>query len=463
VGCAFKQATYELRILSFGQMLISFFERDKTLLSLLWFGIALRVVLYFFISPFGADAHGEIINFIATQHRLPHTREIFCAMHPPLYYLLAQPFYAFDELYNQKVTQILSVILSCLNLYVLYLLVKYYFKNFLTRNVSFLLAIFLHSYITFSLYVTNDSLSFLLGTWCFWLLSRYFQIPSAKGERWLALALGLGLLTKGTFLAFVPIVFGAIALTLIHFKVSWKQLLMRLMISGIIMTAVGGYKFAENWYYEGRPVVHNMDIFPLNDQKTYIGPKSFYGFHLPRLMKSPTIYNGDNKLVHVYPVIMYASFWYKFADLENDFNLGIKTRFKYIGSLIYAVALIPTFLMLLGLGLMTIQSVRFLTRLTTLNTVDFKENIEKATWLGLLLMSIALVLAAGYKYEAWSCFHGRLFLQSFFSLLAALYTGLSYLQPRSKLLFRIGIYGMITLALLSSIYFGVESLYKLIA
>jgi hypothetical protein len=119
--------------------------------------------------------------------------------------------------------------------------------------------------------------------------------------------------------------------------------------------------------------------------------------------------------------------------------------------------------MLLGLGLMTIQSVRFLTRLTTLNTVDFKENIEKATWLGLLLMSIALVLAAGYKYEAWSCFHGRLFLQSFFSLLAALYTGLSYLQPRSKLLFRVGIYGMITLALLSSIYFGVESLYKLIA
>lgn len=443
-------------------MLISFFERSQTLTSLLWFGIVLRIVLYFFISPFGADAHGEIINFIANQHRLPHTREVFCAMHPPLYYLLAQPFYAFDELYDQKVTQILSIIFSCLNLYVLYLLAKHHFKNILTRNISFLLAIFLHSYITFSLYVTNDSLSFLLGTWCFWLLSRYFQMPSAKGERWLALALGLGLLTKGTFLAFVPIVFGAIALTLWYFKTRWKQILLRLALLGVITMTVGGYKFAENWYYEGRPVVHNMDIFPLNDQRTYIGPKSFYGFHLPRLMKSPTIYNGDDKLVHVYPVIMYASFWYKFADLENDFNLGVKTRFRYVGSLIYLVALIPTFLMLLGIGILMIQTIRFIMRLSSLPTAEFKENIEKTTWLGLLLMSVALVLTAGFKYDAWSCFHGRLFLQSFFSLLITLYTGLSYLQSRSKLLFTVSIYSIISLAFLYSIYFSIESLYKLI-
>ncbi len=443
-------------------MLTSFFEREQTTIFLLWFGIALRVGLYFAISPFGADAHGEIINFIATQHRLPHTREVFCAMHPPLYYLLAQPFYTFDELYNQKVTQILSVILSCLNLSVLYLLVKHHFKNIFTRNVSFLLAIFLHSYITFSLYVTNDSLSFLVGTWCFWLLSRYFRTPSAKGERWLALALGLGLLTKGTFLAFVPVVFGVIALTLWYFKVSWKQILLRLTVLGVITMTIGGYKFAENWYYEGRPVVHNMDIFPLNDQKTYIGLKSFYGFDLPRLMKSPTIYNGDSKLMHVYPIIMYASFWYKFADLENDFNLGVKTRFKYIGSLIYAVALIPTLLMLLGLGLMIIQTFQFFRRIRCLTVDEFKENVEKITWLGLWLMSIALVLVAGYKYDAWSCFHGRLFLQSFFSLLAMLYTGLSYLRSRNALLFRISVLGMIGLACLYSVYFGVESLHKLI-
>lgn len=444
-------------------MLIPFFERDQTLTYLLWFGIALRVVLYFFISPFGADAHGEIINFIATQHRLPRTHEAFCAMHPPLYYLLAQPFYAFDELYNQKITQVLSVILSCLNLYVLYLLAKHYFKNILVRNVSFLLAIFLHSYLTFSLYVTNDSLSFLLGTWCFWLLSRYFQTPSAKGERWLALALGFGLLTKGTFLAFIPIVFGAIILTLWHFKANWKQVLLRLTIMGGITMAIGGYKFMENWYYEGRPVVHNMDIFPLNDQKVYLGPKSFYAFNLPRLMKSPTIYEGDSRLQHVYPIIMYASFWYKYADLENDFNLGAKTRFKYMGSLIYLVALVPTLLILLGSGILIAQTLQFLTRLSSFNTLEFKENLEKIVWLGLLLMSIALVLTAGFKYDAWSCFHGRLFLQSFFSLLALLYIGLSYLQSRNTLLFKVSVYGLIGLSLLYSIYFGVESLYKFLA
>lgn len=443
-------------------MLLSFFRSERALTSLLWFGIAFRVFLYFFISPFGADAHGEVINFIAVHHRLPHTRETFCAMHPPLYYLLAQPFYAFDTLYDLKVTQLLSVILSCLNLYVVYLLVKHYFKNTLTRNVSFLLATFLHSYITFSLYVTNDSLSYLVGTWCFWLLARYFQAPSAKSERWLALALGIGLLTKGTFLAFVPVIFGAIALTLWYFKLSWKQIILRLLLPVIITAVVGGYKFAENIYYEGRPVVHNMDVLPLNDQKTYIGLKSFYGFHLLRLMKSPVIYNGDPKLLHVYPIVLYSTFWYKFADLENDFNLGVKTRFRYMGSLIYLVAMIPTLLILLGLGLMIKQTFRFLLRMRALTAAEFTENLEKSTWLALFAVSVALMLVAGFKYDAWSCFQGRLFLQSFFSLLAMLYFGLTYLQSRSTLLFKVGMYGMIGLAFLYSIYFGVECLYKFI-
>ena len=443
-------------------MLISFFKRAQTLKFLLWFGIGLRIVLYFTLSPYGADAHGEIINFIATHHRLPITREVFCAMHPPLYYLLAQPFFAFDSLTNQKITQLLSVLISSLNLYLLYLLGKHYFKNTLILNISFLLAIFLHSYITFSLYVTNDSLSFLLGTWCFWLLSNYFQAPSKKNEYWLAVALGLGLLAKGTFLAFVPIVFGVIALTLYILKIDWKQIISRLTIFGILTLAIGGYKFAENWYYEGRPVVHNMDIFPLNSQKTYQGPKSFYAFNLPKLMKSPTIYNRDFDLIHVYPIVMYATFWYKYADLENDYDLGVKTNFKYIGSLIYLVALIPTLIILLGLWLLIVQSIQFLTSFSSLSSGEAISALEKTTWLALLLMSVALVLIAGFKYDAWSCFHGRLFLQSFFSLLAMLYTGLSYLQSRSTLLFKLSSLGMFYLAFLYCCYFGIESLYKFI-
>lgn len=443
-------------------MLIPFFKRAQTLKLLLWFGIGLRVALYFTISPYGADAHGEIINFIATHHRLPITREAFCAMHPPLYYLLVQPFFVFDHLTNQKVTQLFSVLTSSLNLYLLFLLGKHYFKNILVLNISFLLAIFLHSYITFSLYVTNDSLSFLIGTWCFWLLSKYFQAPSKKKEYGLAVALGLGLLAKGTFLAFVPVIFGVIALTLYILKVDWKQIIFRLTIFGILTLTIGGYKFAENWYYEGRPVVHNMDIFPLNSQKTYQGPKSFYAFNLPRLVKRPTIYNGDFELLHVYPIVMYATFWYKYADLENDYHLGVKTNFKYIGSLIYLVALIPTVVILLGLWLLATQSIQFLRSFSSLSEKEAIIALERTTWLALLLMSVALVLVAGFKYDAWSCFHGRLFLQSFFSLLAMLYTGLSYLQSRHTFIFKLSSLGIICLAFLYCFYFGIESLYKFI-
>lgn len=444
-------------------MLISFFFRAQTLSFLFWLGVAFRVILYFTISPYGADAHGEVINFIATQHRLPHTREAFCAMHPPLYYLLAQPFFAFDTVDNLKVTQLLSLILSCLNLYVLYLLAKHHFNNILSRNISFLLALFLHSYITFSLYVTNDSLAFLIGTWCFWLLSRYFQSPSAKKERWLGVALGIGLLTKGTFLAFVPVIFGAILLTLWYYKVKRRKMIIRLLLPIVFTVAIGGYKFAENLYYEGKPVVHNMDVLPLDEQKTYIGPKSYYGFDLVQLLAFPVIYKGDDKLLHIYPILLYSTFWYKFADLENDFDMGTKTRFRYIGSLIYLVGIIPTLIIFIGLVLFTRQTLQFLSRLRSLTEAEFKENSEKSTWLGLLIMSVSLMLIAGFKYDAWSCFQGRLFLQSFFSILAMLYTGLTYLQTRSAFLFKIGLYGTIGLAFLYSIYFGFESLYKFIA
>lgn len=442
-------------------MLLSFFERERTLKFLLWFGIVFRILLYFFISPYGADAHGEVINFIATQHRLPHTREIFCAMHPPLYYLLAQPFYFFDSLPNLKITQLLSVALSCINLYILYLLAKQHLKNILIRNVSFLLAIFLYSYITFSLYVTNDSLAFLIGSMCYLQLSRFFETPSQKNEIKLGLLLGVGLLTKGTFLAFVPVVLFMIGLVLWLQKIHIKQIVTRLVVVSFITLTVGGYKFVENWYYEGHPVVHNMDIFPLNDQKVYVNYKSFYGFNLKRLMKAPSIYRGDDKLLNVYPMIMYATFWYKFADLENDFDLGVKTRFKYIGSLIYLVAIIPSVLIFIGFFVLIGSAFRFLTYFKS--AVHFKENIERLNWLGLFVMSFALVIAAGYKYDAWSCFHGRLFSQAFFSILVMLYIGLFYLESRNRLLFKVGIFGTIALAFLYTIYFSVEILYKFVA
>lgn len=108
------------------------------------------------------------------------------------------------------------------------------------------------------------------------------------------------------------------------------------------------------------------------------------------------------------------------------------------------------------------QTIRFLMRLSSLTAAEFKENIEKTTWLGLLLMSVALVLTAGFKYDAWSCFHGRLFLQSFFSLLITLYTGLSYLQSRKTFLFNVSVCSVIGLSFLYIVYFGVEILYKFI-
>jgi 4-amino-4-deoxy-L-arabinose transferase-like glycosyltransferase len=241
--------------------LVKFLAEERFLHRLLFLGIVLRVFLYITLPPLGVDAHVEIINFLVEKGRLPLTREVFCAMQPPLYYLLAVPFYLFDSLYNPKITQLLSLILSVANLEILSRLSQKLTKDIAARNVSFLLAVFLHSFMTFSLYVSNDTLAFFMGSLIFLLLHRYIRKPTQGNELILSIGLGLVLLTKGTFLAFAPPVAAVVVLSLWKKDKTTLLIVFRLAIFCFIFLALGSYKYIENYLVEGHLIVHNLDFF----------------------------------------------------------------------------------------------------------------------------------------------------------------------------------------------------------
>jgi len=439
------------------------FGKDSFLSYLLFAGIVLRIFLYFTLPGFGVDAHGEVINFIMEKGRLPLTREIFCAMHPPLYYVLALPFFYFDNVHNQKIVQIFSLLLACGNLYLLYLLCKNLLSDILTRNLAFLLAVFLHSFVTFSLYVSNDTLAYFLGTYIFYALHKYIQKPSLSNEIVIAALLGLGLLTKGTFLAFGPSLGLVVILSLWKKNLPTKLIIGRLILFGIITLTLGSYKYVENYIAEHRLIAHNIDFFYYMPANTFISiKKSLLNFNLKQLVKFPTYFEGDPMLEHVYPIIFYATFWYKFCEPLNGFELGSRTSFKYIGSIIYIIGLLPSILILLGAFLKSISIFKFSGKLKSSNSESFEKGLEEAAWLSILLMSILLVIIAGLKYNVWVCFQSRLFLQAFFPIIWILYAGLNYLKPKSVFLFNTSVLSLLFVSILYIVYYFTEGIYILL-
>lgn len=436
--------------------------KDNFLRYLLLAGIILRLFLYITLPGFGVDAHGEVINFIIEKGRLPLTREVFCAMHPPLYYLLSLPFFYFDNVHSQKITQIFSLLLACGNLYLLYLLCKKLLEDVVVRNVAFLLAVFLHSFVTFSLYVSNDTLAYFIGTYIFYALHQYIQKPTLKNEILIAVLLGLGLLTKGTFLAFGPSLGLVIILSLWKQHLPVQAMVGRLFLFGVITLVLGSYKYLENYIAEHRLIAHNIDFFYYMPANTFIGLKSILYFNLKQLVKFPTYYQGDPMLEHVYPIIFYATFWYKFCEPLNGFELGSRTSFKYIGSVIYIVGLLPSVLILLGAFLKSISVLGFLGRLKAGSSDSFKKGLEEAAWLSILLMSILLVIIAGCKYNVWVCFQSRLFLQAFFPVIWILYTGLKFVKEKSKFAFKVSAMSLLAISLLYIIYYLTEGIHVLL-
>ena len=94
-----------------------------------------------------------------------------------------------------------------------------------------------------------------------WWRSAYIERPTTRWLVALGVALGVGLLTKGTFLAFVPGDRRRIALA-----VAWRRRVGTMRALGqtalcvAIAATVGSYKFVENYRRLGRPIVHNLDI-----------------------------------------------------------------------------------------------------------------------------------------------------------------------------------------------------------
>lgn len=416
---------------------------SRAMLALLLCGLLLRLVVFLTASPFNPDNHLEVIQFIAQNGSLPESNLLSQSYHPPLYYVLMAGLWKVCP--SERAVHFASLVFSSTNLLLIYRTLgrQSLIRSAHARLIVMAFACFLPQVVMFSSFISNDSLTLLVGTLIFLATLRYLRTSSAKSLCILAVCVGAGVLTKGTFLLTGP------ALAILVFIMESQKTRSRAFYATAgfcgIFILLGCYKYIENYSHFGTFIVHNLDrggeVFATN-QHVWRGPATIFDINVLKLIERPIlqIHNAFS-----YPLLMYATFWYPHIP-DSSFVASIH-GYSWTGSTIYACAVVPTLIFIYG----------FIRGCIAGAIKPIENRIALAA--GLLLVSnLAVVLAAGFRYDVWWCFQSRLCFQSILPAMVFFGIGADAL-PKSPLLRQI-IYAICWLTVgCCLLYFAVEIAY----
>jgi 4-amino-4-deoxy-L-arabinose transferase-like glycosyltransferase len=429
------------------------FPADRVLRWTLVVGVLLRLLIFKPLYPVNNDDHFGVITYFLQHHVLPAADVTSQGYHPPLYYLLAAPFAA---LAGVRGAELLSLGLSLVNLCLLARLVATtpLIASIAARRHALAFAALLPQFVVFGLFVSNDTLSYLVGTAFILVAFSYIEHPTTGWLIALATALGIGLLTKGTFLAFVPVTAGIVLAVAWRRRVGAARALVQATVCIAIVVTIGSYKFVENYRRFGRPIVHNLD-FPANarayEGEMIIGLRSFTDFDVPRLVVNPF---ERQRTLHSAPLLLYATTWYSYIK-DSNFRLSRRTGGGWLARLLCLAGVLPTALALIGLG-HVIGGLGAMARLRELPDAIYAALGQRITATVLFLATLGIVVWAGVRYDVFACFQGRLLFPAFFSGLLLMADGFD-----GVVLWREGTRRWMTAALVASYvvfgaYFGIE-------
>jgi hypothetical protein len=370
-------------------------------------GVLVRLGVFLTCYPFNPDDHWAVVRYIA-EHGVPPTSELLVqAAHPPLYHTLMAPTALWFE--SPRPAHFLSFVFSSLNLWLVMRLVRDP-QLVASRSVAIVLAslaAFLPEYVMYSGFVSNDTLTILLGTSILLTVVTYLR----EGTRvWrLSMLCAMAYLTKGVFLLWGPVLSGVVAWR--EWRSGRRTWLLTFAGFTCLWLVLGSYKYVQNLLHFGVPIIHNLDLHfdKMADQKgVWKGPVTLFDVNVVKLVKMPILVPGAPLS---YPLLMYGTFWYPHIP-ASSYRGGVH-GWWWIGSVMYVVAVLPTIAFLIGL-------VRILFPAGKRSAIEGLDLSILRIFAVLLLANAAVVLGAGWKYDLWSCFQSRL---CFASMPAALLLG----------------------------------------
>jgi len=401
--------------------------------------IVLRVLVFCVLGPSGADDHYEVIEQILRDGRFPAAHIYAQAFHPPAYYVLSLPWAAAG---GPRVVEVFSLLLSVINLWLLFGLFQRLIPSDRGRLHAMVLTALLPQFVVYSILVSNDTLAMLVGTLFLLVALRFQSDPRPVNAALAGVVAAFGLLTKGTLIAHAGVLLFVVAI------VSWRSLLARRALSCVaiflaLAVPLGSYKFIENEVRYGRALVHGMEFGQpwVEDQRpTVLGLRSWVDIDIVTLLREPYSERREGGVTnpHSVPLLMYATLWYAYVPVSNF--RGIWERTAVLPQLTYLLAIPATLLIVAG----WIAAIR-----------------RPGAWIPLAFFAgnLAIVLAAGVKFDAWSCFQSRLLFPSFASLAFGLAWGVGWIETALPKLGRVAEYACFALYVTFLAYFGFEGIH----
>ncbi len=171
---------------------VAYSALNRPLDAIFVWGLIVRCIVFVFLSPCNNDDHLGVIFYIVNTGRLPTSDLMWESFQPPYYYLIAAPFLMFGSV---KSVQMFSLLLSCLNLFLIYSYVKRtgLAASPVDRCHMLALVALLPQFVLFGNFISNDALAFLLGTVLLLASFEAVRNPDMRSILLLAVCLGGGL------------------------------------------------------------------------------------------------------------------------------------------------------------------------------------------------------------------------------------------------------------------------------
>ncbi|MCX6804193.1 MAG: hypothetical protein NTY48_06545, partial [Candidatus Diapherotrites archaeon] len=289
-------------------------------------------------------------------------------------------------------------------------------------------AAFMPQFIMFSLYISNDTLTALIGVLL--TLQFYFFIKNPDKYRLLVLAvlLGAGLSTKLSMAYFIPSIVLLIVFVKFRQGLPLRKIVLVLVIFFITASLLGSYKLAQNYTTVGDPfyVPELMLSSFEGTQKIVPGLNNLLNINVIDLVKFPLISDASK---NSFFLMMYGTFWFQHIP-ESNFNAanipGYGTNeldSSLTGRMLFLVAIIPTIIMILGF-LVIVHLSRKLLSDKKLKKEEFDNLLFKLVTVLLLPVCLLMFLFMGLKYDVWSLFQGRYLFLAMFGILIIISEGI---------------------------------------
>lgn len=395
----------------------------------------LRLIVFAVLGPTGSDHHYEVIEAILRDGRFPPAEQYAQAFHPPAYFVLSLPWAMAG---GARFVEVFSLLLAILNLWLLFRLFEKFIANDRARTHAMALTALLPHFVVYSILVSNDTLASLVGTLALLAAFRFESDPKRSNAALCGLVAALGLLTKGTLIAHAGVLLFIVAV------VSWRRSARMAATCVAIFLALalvlGSYKYVENQVRYGRPFVHGMDFgqsWVEAQRPTIVGVRSWVDVDLGKLLREPYAERraGGWTNPQSVPLLLYATFWHPYVPVSNFRGSWHWT--PWLAQATYVLAIPATMLIAAGL----IAAAR-----------------RPRVWIPLAFLAgnVAIVLAAGVKYDAWSCFQARLLFPSFAAIAFAFAWGIEWSDRFGTAAARFVDWSSVALYAAFLLYFAIE-------